>query len=179
LGDTVVFSNGETAEITELDAECPNGLTISCTIGDEEPYFRNDGVIESGFKDTELGDYRIVTAGNQTLLRFELGGPPTSGLFVSESGKALSWSTPQAGGGSYRIKKEDVGKQVETRSGERYIIIDWDEGSGWPVWVGSDPEDSMPYFTVTSYGQCSSDIRDADGFAADQDEDRDIVRIYH
>jgi len=166
LGDTLVFSNGEMAEITKLDPECPNGLTICCELCDEEPYFRNDGVIEGGF-DPDWADYRIVAAGNQTLVRF------------TESGKAVSWSMPQAGGGSYRITKDDVGKRVETRDGKTYTIVYWDEFSGWPVQIGSDAEDTLPAFTVTSYGQCSSAIRDAEGFDANEEEDNDIVKVYH
>ncbi|MCP4896260.1 MAG: hypothetical protein GY906_04725 [bacterium] len=85
------------------------------------------------------------------------------------------WSDTVAGGGSYLITAEDVGKRVELADGKEYVICDWYTHTGWPVRYGNDIFRS----STTSYGQASCDVRDEDGFQHMETDAGDIVRVYH
>jgi hypothetical protein len=115
-------------------------LVICCHYNDEEPYFRNDGTIEKGFMDTDLGHLRIVQVGSQRLKdcpRFEIDNP-VAGVEMRTDGDTVTWRTTVAGGGTYLISKEDCDKglEVELRDGRRVRLEEWDDSYAdecWPV----------------------------------------------
>lgn len=82
-----------------------------------------------------------------------------------------------AGGGSYQLTGSDVGKRVGLRNGTFGTIVEKVELTGWPFSIKREGSDQR--VTVTSWGQASADQRDQDGYMHSENEDTDVVRVYH
>lgn len=179
IGDTVVFVSGERGEVNDIDEESGADLPINVkTDSGTYHWYSANGQVNCHEKGVKKDYEKIVTivSGNihQTRLRFDLG-KPTCGLEVKTDGGIQRWSATKAGGGSYELTPEDVGKTVILRNGEEGKIGIWDEDSIWPARVGVNGV----LITNCSYAGCSSSRCDSGVPYVTEELDYDVVKVYH
>jgi hypothetical protein len=97
---------------------------------------------------------------------------------VRPSDVARSWSDTVAGGGSYVIKREDIGKTIVLRNGSVGTITEFDN-SKWPVLYEGEDGGVFDCTTYTGFASHALGYEDDPGSAILDEIDTDIVRVYH
>lgn len=142
-------------------------------------WYDKDGNIEDAYKNFKQGRYdRITTIGEQTIV-YELP-PASAGMNVKTDGSIERWSAPAAGGGSYELTKDDVGKQVLLRNGDTATIKRKQEYSFWPYEYDVTAQDGLHTVTCTRHGQFSERADTSmKNFCEGIDSEWDIVKVFH
>lgn len=83
--------------------------------------------------------------------------------------EVIKWSDTVAGGGTYELTDADNGKKVEFRSGDTGSIYDFDD----PI------VDTIPAYAKTPWGDSCYSVEGRSENSDGEDENEDIVRVYH